>query len=77
PEWIPRPENELADYFSRLIDFNDWRLNPAMFQAFNNLWGAYTVDIFPSSENSQLLRFNSRFWNAGTEAVNIFTVNWK
>uniref|UniRef100_A0A1X7USH4 Tyr recombinase domain-containing protein n=1 Tax=Amphimedon queenslandica TaxID=400682 RepID=A0A1X7USH4_AMPQE len=77
PEWIPRAENELADYFSRLIDYDDWSLNPAMFQTLNNLWGAYTVDRFASSQNSQLLRFNSRFWDAATEAVDTFTVNWK
>ena len=24
-EWIPRTENEKADYISRLIDFDDWQ----------------------------------------------------
>ena len=55
PEWIPRAENELADYFSRLIDFDDWMLHPAMFQILKNKWGAYTVDRFASRQNSQLL----------------------
>ena len=32
PEWIPRQQNELADYFSCIIvDFDDYILNPSMF----------------------------------------------
>ena len=31
PEWIPRELNEKADYLSRIIDFDDWKLNPAVF----------------------------------------------
>ena len=30
PEWIPREKNELADYYSRLVDHDDWRLNPVV-----------------------------------------------
>ena len=32
PEWIPRDENEFADYLSRLSDPDDWMLNPEVFQ---------------------------------------------
>ena len=35
-----------------------------------------TFDRFTSSYNTQLLRFNSRFWNPGTEAVDAFTCHW-
>ena len=31
PEWIPRELNEQADYLSRIVDFDDWKLNPAVF----------------------------------------------
>ena len=24
PEWIPREENKLADYMSRIVDYDDW-----------------------------------------------------
>ena len=27
-EWIPRAENEIADYISRITDCDDWLLNP-------------------------------------------------
>ena len=27
-EWIPRSENEVADYISRIVDLDDWQVNP-------------------------------------------------
>ena len=24
PEWIPREQNEIADYLSRIVDCDDW-----------------------------------------------------
>ena len=32
PEWIAREQSELADYYSNLIDYDDWILNPAVFK---------------------------------------------
>ena len=31
PEWIPREQNELADNFSRIVDYDDYMLNPSVF----------------------------------------------
>ena len=31
PEWIPRDLNERADALSRIIDYDDWMLNPVVF----------------------------------------------
>ena len=76
PEWIPRGENELADYYSRLVDYDDWAINPAVFWVLDSLWGLHTIDRFANSRNAQLPRFNSRYWNPCTEAVDAFTVNW-
>jgi len=53
PEWIPRDENELADYYSRIVDHNDYRLNPAIFQWLNGTWGPHTVDRFANPTNAQ------------------------
>jgi len=25
PEWIPREQNELADFYSLIVDYDDWR----------------------------------------------------
>lgn len=51
-------------------------LNPSIFSWIDSYWGPHSVDRFASSHNAQLDRFDSRFWDIGTEAVDTFTVNW-
>ena len=75
-EWIPRRDNEVADYLSRIVDLDDWQINPNIFRRFNTMWGPHTVDRFASVSNTQLARFNSKFWSIGSEAVDTFTVDW-
>ena len=36
----------------------------------------HAMDRFANHENTQLPRFNSRFWCPGTEAVDAFSVSW-
>ena len=31
-DWVPRDSNEKADQISRIRDFDDWRVNPVIFQ---------------------------------------------
>ena len=76
PEWIPRELNQLADQVSRIIDYDDWQLNPNVFASLDFLWGPHSVDRFAACNNAQVMRFNSRYWSPGTEAVDTFTVNW-
>ena len=76
PEWIPRACNETADCFSKIKDYNDWMLNHEVFKYLDDRWGPHTVDRFTNSYNTQLGRFNSRFWDVGSEAVDAFTVKW-
>ena len=73
PEWIPCAENKLADYVSRIVNYDDWSLDYTIFKQLDNRWGPHTIDRFASHYNAQLPRFNSRFWNPGTEAVDAFT----
>ena len=75
-EWIPRQANEIADYVSRIRDFDDRMLNPSLFQFLDSNLGPHTVDCFASEQNRQILRFHSRYWSPGAEAVDTFTVNW-
>ena len=77
PEWIPRDLNERADALSRIIDYDDWMLNPAVFADIEVLWGPHSVDRFASCHNCQIPRFNSRCWSPGSEAIDAFTVNWE
>ena len=76
PEWIPRDQNEQADYISRLVDYDDWMLNPEIFHLLDAMWGPHTIERFANMFNNQLVRFNSRFWDPTTEAVDAFTCNW-
>ena len=66
PEWI-----------SRIVDYDDWYVNPAVFAWVEELWGPHTVDRFASHYNMQLLRFNSRFACPGAEAVDALPFNGK
>ena len=63
PEWIPREENQQADYLSRLQDRDNWRINPKVFLKLNAQWGPHTVDRFADHFNAWLPQFNFRFWS--------------
>ena len=76
PEWITRELNERADYLSRIIDLDDWCLNPIILNRVDKIWGPNTIDRFADFYNKQTPRFNSRCWNPSTEAVDAFTVDW-
>ena len=54
PEWVPREENEQADYFSRIIDLDDWFLDPAIFAQLDAQWGPHSVDRFADSYNKPI-----------------------
>ena len=75
-EWIPRSANDRADFFSRVVDYGDWRVKRDYFLLAEEKWGPHSVDRFANHENTQLPRFNSRFWCPGTEAVDAFSVSW-
>ena len=66
----------MADYLSRIVDYDDWSLSHSTFRELDAIWGPHTVYRFASHYNSQLPRFNSRFWNPGSEAVDAFTLDW-
>ena len=69
-EWLPRCENERADYISRIVDFDDWSLNPVLFRYLDYRWGPHSVDRFASFYNRQTGRFNSGF---GTQKAKQWT----
>ena len=61
---------------SRVVDLDDWYLNPAVLNWLDSPWGPHKVDRFTDHNNCQLVRFNSRCWSPGFEAVDAFTVDW-
>lgn len=65
----------MADYLSRIVDYDDWFVNPWVFKQVEAFWGPHSIDRF-ADHNTHLSRFNSRFACPGAEAVDAFTVDW-
>ena len=75
-EWIPRSQNEQADFLSLIFDSDDWGLSPLSFHRIDLVWGPHSVDRFANHVNAKLSRFNTRFWNPGSQGINAFVMNW-
>jgi hypothetical protein len=76
PEWIPREQNQLADYLSKVEEVDDFGLQPSMFEFVLREFRPLDVDRFASSHNAPLPVFFSEFWCVGTAGVNAFTTSW-
>ena len=59
-EWIPRSVNDRADFFSRVMDYDDWRVKRDCFLLAEEKWGPHSAERFANHGNTQLPRFNSR-----------------
>ena len=68
PRYLRSAANVWADRLSRELDDADWTLNPRIFRYLDRQFG-HTVDRFASMENAQLPRYNSRWLDPRTEAV--------
>ncbi|XP_053382012.1 uncharacterized protein LOC123541270 [Mercenaria mercenaria] len=75
-EWIPRGLNEKADYFSKIVDRDDWGISHALLEIVVKRWGSLEIDWFASSYNAKLSKFYSRFWNEACTGVDAFVENW-
>ena len=81
--WVPREENERADYLSKTTEHYDFSLGHLSFQRCDKRWGPHTIDRF-SSENSVRVssgRYNARFLQhgeaKGCEGIDAFRYDWK
>lgn len=75
-EWIPRSQNEKADFISNLNDADDWGVSYQIFEYLNSLWGPFEVDWFASDSNHKLKMFYSRYWNVKCFGIDAFTGIW-
>lgn len=75
-EWIPRTENERADFISRIVDFDDWGISEDLFLYMDSLWGPHEIDWFANDDNHKLPVFYSRYWNVKSIGIDAFTVDW-
>ena len=71
---IPRDQNSKADHFSKVVDIDDYSVHDDVFIHLDGLWGPHSIlGRFASSYNAKLPRFNSRFLQPSTEALDAVT----
>lgn len=54
--WLPRNENIVADFFSKMYDPDDWEIDQRNFTLFNRMWGPFTCtwDLFANYHNHKV-----------------------
>lgn len=63
-------KNFAADYWSQTPDkHNVLDASPQTFLYINRMWGPHTIDIFANCLNTQLQRFNSRYYEPFSEGI--------
>ena len=75
-ELIPRTLNDKADYFSKILDSDDWGLSSKLFDIISSRWGPFAVDWFASEHNAKVATFYTRFWCERTAGVDAFMEHW-
>ncbi|CAJ0608350.1 unnamed protein product [Cylicocyclus nassatus] len=71
-KWIPREQNLEADWASRLIDYDDWRISNTIFERLSNRWGNPNIDMFANDRNTKCEMFFSSFPCPNTAGVDAF-----
>ena len=73
PQWIPRKQNYLTDFYSRMNDTDNWSIDNESFNIISNKYGPFSVDRFANNLNKKVNKFNSKYFCPGTSHVNTFT----
>lgn len=74
--WLPRNENIVADFFSKMYDPDDWEIDERIFTLFNRMWGPFTCDLFANYHNHKVKKFYSKFVDSFTAGVDAFSFDW-
>ena len=64
-EWIPRSENEVADYLSKIVDFDDWCVKDSYFRLLTPLGGPLQLTVLLIPLMLKLPGFIPCFFNLG------------
>ena len=76
--WIPRSEIDRADYISRIIDVDDWKMPAACFASLDTYLGGrvvHTVNCFARFYDKKIGKCFSRLWDPGCNGVDFFVQN--
>ena len=57
--WIPREDNQEADDYSRIIDYDDYGVEEFWFRYITQSLGDVTIDRFADLHNTKCVRYNS------------------
>ena len=68
-KWIPRSQNDRANFLSRTYDADH---STFFLHRIDPIWGPHSIDRFANHLNAKLSRFNSRFWNRVVEGIDAF-----
>ena len=75
-EWIPRTQNERADYLSKIVDYDDWTVKDCYFHAGTSIWSPCSVDCFASYKNRRVSRFYSKYFNPDSLGIDSLAFSW-
>ena len=74
--WVPRDANVLADFLSKIPDYDDWCISDSLLSLLQSRWGPITCDCFANSINAKHLKFYSPFACPGSSGVGAFNFSW-
>jgi hypothetical protein len=74
--WVPRTQNEAADYLSKVVDPDDWSVEDQIFSFLEKTNQKFDLDVFASDKTSKCKKFYSKWWCAGTSGINAFCFDW-
>jgi hypothetical protein len=74
--WVPRELNQLADFYSKLIETSDWKLNPDVFRFLQEKYGPFDIDLFASYDNHQLPLYYSLYYTPDAAGIDAFLNVW-
>ena len=74
--WIPREQNELADFYSKEVDSSDWKLRPDVFALLTDRFGTFDIDLFASYNNYQVKDYYSLYYTPTCSGIDAFNFHW-
>jgi len=74
--WIPRDLNQYADFYSKLVDYEDYSVTKDFFRRVCDDFGTPDVDCFANDKNATVAKFFSKVFYEHSVGVDCFKYNW-
>ena len=75
-EWIPRKENDQADYSSKIVDYDDWGFSWYILNLIQRRFGKIDVDWFAFNHNAKADVFLFKILESWLCRIDAFVENW-